>query len=66
MPQQRRDAVAAENSTPYAAMRVALAAATGGRRWSQLDADERRAMIAVYSTAPSAHGARTGTVSQDG
>ncbi|MBV8528792.1 MAG: hypothetical protein JOZ75_10785 [Candidatus Dormibacteraeota bacterium] len=47
--------VAAEGSTGYAELRAALRAVTGGRRWPQLDADERRAMIAVYSTPPSEH-----------
>lgn len=49
--------VAAGGSAGYAELRAALKAATGGRRWSQLDADERRAMIAVYSTPPSEHAA---------
>lgn len=49
--------VAAEGPAGYAALRAALAAVTGGRRWSQLDPDERRAMIAVYSTPPSEHAA---------
>lgn len=52
--------VSAEGSAGYAEMRSALAAVTGGRRWSQLDADERRAMIAVYSTPPSEHAAAAG------
>lgn len=46
-----------QGSTGYAELRAALRAATGGRRWSQLDADERRAMIAAYSTPPSDHAA---------
>ena len=49
--------VAAAGSAGYAELRAALKAATGGRRWSQLDADERRAMIDVYSTPPSEHAA---------
>ena len=51
--------VAATGSVGYAELRAALKAATGGRRWSQLDGDERRAMIAVYSTPPSEHAAST-------
>ena len=49
--------VAAGGSAGYAELRAALKAATGGRRWYQLDADERRAMIAAYSTPPSVHAA---------
>ena len=49
--------VAVGGSAGYAELRAALKATTGGRRWSQLDADERRAMIAVYSTPPSEHAA---------
>ncbi|MGH7685488.1 MAG: hypothetical protein ACREN2_01515 [Candidatus Dormibacteria bacterium] len=49
--------VAADGSAGYAELRAALAAVTGGRRWSQLDDDERRAMIAVYSIPPSEHAA---------
>jgi hypothetical protein len=49
--------VAVDGSAGYAELRAALTAATGGRRWSQLDADERHAMIAVYSTPPSEHAA---------
>ena len=49
--------VAAEGSPGYAELRAALRAVTGGRRWSQLDGDERRAMIAAYSTPPSEHAA---------
>ena len=49
--------VAAEGSAGYAELRAALKAVTGGRRWSQLDADERRAMIAAYSVSPSEHAA---------
>ena len=49
--------VTAAGSAGYAELRTALKAATGGRRWSQLDPDERRAMIAVYSTPPSEHAA---------
>lgn len=49
--------VAAEGSAGYAELRAALRAVTDGRRWPQLDADERRAFIAVYSTPPSEHAA---------
>lgn len=49
--------VTAEGSPGYTELRAALRAVTDGRRWSQLDADERRAMIAVYSTPPAEHAA---------
>ena len=49
--------VAGAGSAGYAELRAALKAATGGRRWSQLEADERRAMIAVYSIPPAEHAA---------
>lgn len=49
--------VAPEGSPGYAELRAALRAVTDGRRWSQLDATERRAMIAVYATPPSEHAA---------
>lgn len=52
--------VAAEGSAGYAGLRAALRAVTNGRRWPQLDADERRAFIAVYSTSPSEHSAAAG------
>ena len=49
--------VAAEGSAGYPELRAALRAVTRGRRWPQLDAGERRAVIAVYSTPPSEHAA---------